>query len=43
MHDDVSVKDDEATEKKSSTDGENKLQSLAPEEQLGGEKIKTGS
>ena len=32
MHDDVGVKDDEATEKKSSTNGENKFQSLAPKE-----------
>ena len=34
MHDDVCVEDDEATEEKSSTNGEDKLQCLAPEEQL---------
>ena len=36
VHDDVSVKDDEATEEQSTTNGENKLKSLAPEEQLPG-------
>lgn len=34
MHDDVSVEDDEATEEKSSTNGQDKLKRLAPEEQL---------
>ena len=36
VHDDVSVKDDEATEEQSTTNRENKLESLAPEEQLPG-------
>jgi hypothetical protein len=34
VHNDVSIKDDEATEKQSTTDGKDKLKSLAPEEQL---------